>query len=82
MDSFLQLVIEFASTHTWMATILIVLGGIVFFATTLKAAVLAIVAMTPTKKDDLIATKFYTALDMLSIYVQPLVDYFKKKFGL
>lgn len=82
MDSFLQLVIEFASTHTWMATILIVLGGIVFFATALKATVLAIVAMTPTKKDDFIATKFYTALDMLSIYVQPLVDYFKKKFGL
>ena len=82
MDSFLQLVIEFASTHTWMATILIVLGGIVFFATALKATVLAIVAMTPTKKDDLITTKFYTALDMLSIYVQPLVDYFKKKFNL
>lgn len=44
------MVIEFASTHQWMATILLVLGGIVFFATVLKAAVLAIVAMTPTKK--------------------------------
>lgn len=82
MDEFLKMVIEFASTHQWMATILLVLGGIVFFATVLKAAVLAIVAMTPTKKDDLVATKFYTALDMVSIYVQPVVDYFKKKFNL
>lgn len=82
MDEFLKMVIEFASTHQWMATILLVLGGIVFFATVLKAVVLAIVAMTPTKKDDLIATKFYTALDMVSIYVQPVVDYFKKKFNL
>lgn len=82
MNEFFKMVIEFASTHQWMATILLVLGGIVFFATVLKAVVLAIVAMTPTKKDDLIATKFYTALDMVSIYVQPVVDYFKKKFNL
>lgn len=82
MNDFLNLVIAFASTHTWAATVLIILGGIVFFATMLKGTVLAIVAMTPNKKDDLIASKFYTALDMVSIYVQPLVDYFKKKFGL
>lgn len=82
MNDFLNLVITFASTHTWAAAVLIVLGGIVFFATMLKGTVLAIVAMTPNKRDDLIASKFYTALDMVSIYVQPLVDYFKKKFGL
>ena len=82
MDEFFKIVLEFASNHTHFATALLILGGLVFFATLLKGFVLALVAITPNKKDDILAGKFYTFLDSTSIYFQPLVDFFKKKFGL
>lgn len=82
MEEFLKLVVEFASTHAWAATVLMAIGGLVFFATLLKGVVLAIVTMTPSKKDDVIASKFYTFLDSTSFYFQPAIDFFKKKFGL
>ena len=82
MEEFLKFIVEFATTHTWAASVLIIIGGLVFFATLLKGAVLAVVKMTPNKKDDIIASKFYTFLDSTSIYFQPAIDFFKKKFGL
>ena len=82
MEQVVTQLIDFASNYQVCASVLMVLGGLVFFATMLKGAVLAIVAMTPNKKDDVLASKFYTFLDSTSIYFQPAIDLFRKKFGL
>lgn len=72
--------LEFGATYPKINAVLVVLGGIVFFATVLKPIVLAVVNFTKTEKDNIVVEKIYGIIDGTAIDFKPFVNLFKKKY--
>lgn len=72
--------LEFGATYPKINAALVVLGGIVFLATVFKPFVYAIVNLTKTEKDNIIADKLYGLIEGTAIDFAPFVNLFKKKY--
>ena len=72
--------LEFGAAYPKINTALVILGGLVFFATVLKPVVYVVVNWTKTEKDNIIADKMYGIIEGTAIDFKPFVDLFKKKY--
>lgn len=72
--------LEFGATYPKINAALVVLGGLVFFATVLKPVVYVVVNWTKTEKDNIVADKIYGVIEGTAIDFKPFIELFKKKY--
>lgn len=80
VNMILMKALEFGATYPKINAALVVLGGLVFFATVLKPVVYVVVNWTKTEKDNIIADKIYGVIDGTAIDFKPFIELFKKKY--
>ena len=72
--------LEFGAAYPKINTALVILGGLVFFATVLKPVVYVVVNWTKTEKDNIVADKIYGVIEGTAIDFKPFIELFKKKY--
>ena len=74
-------VVSLGDKYPWLATVLIVIGGIYVVLMLLQPLVLALAKLTKTEKDDAFLAKMYDILTDWGPCFAPVADLFKSKIG-
>lgn len=81
VTSVVNFVVSLGDKYPWLATVLIIIGGVYVVLMLLQPVILAIAKMTKTDKDDTFLAKMYDVLTDWGPCFAPVAALFKNKIG-